>query len=869
MTGTHSPTERERLRRDQVERLYEQARALPPEARAQFVRDACGEDTELRWDLSSLLENAEVAERFFERLAEAVSLPASQEGRTVGHYQILALIGAGGMGAVYRARDTRLNRDVALKFLPAHLSVALDAEERLLIEARAAAALEHPNVCTVHEIGETDDGRPFIAMAFYEGETLKQRLQRGPLSVAEAVDVAAQIARGLAAAHAHGIVHRDVKPGNIIITPQGTVKLLDFGVAKVADVSITRPGSTPGTVAYMSPEQVRGDLTDHRTDLWSLGVVLYEMLTGTRPFRGGNDRVLLQAVLHDDPQPVAQRRPETPERLARIVERLLRKDPAGRYENVVEVLSELPGSPSGDDRPAFPLLERRGPASRGRLRPSWTEQSWKRIGLLGVGLTLFVALGGEMIKRLGPEAPELRRLAVLPLANLTERPQQDYFVAGMHDALVTELSRVGGLTVISRQSTVRYQGSDRPLPVIARELGVDALVEGSVFLAGDSVRITVQLIRAEPEEHIWAGSYHGALRNALTLQGEVATAIARAIQARAAPQVQGRLTPALPVSREAQEAYLKGLYHQERHILEVGLSSADRLKILDSAIAYLREAIALAPQWATAHAKLARAYHWVASSYPDLAAEFFPKSKEAALRALELDESDAQAHASLGFVLFLHQWDWSGAERSIRRALALDPNSHQWIYAMYLVAVGRYEQAIAHYRRAEERNPLSQLVKIQLAGAYSCAGRHDEAVAQLEEARRRWRENLAGIGAFLGNEYLAKSMYAEAIAEAQKAVALSDSAPEFVAMLAHVYARAQRDDAARKLVPWLEKRPGQWYAPELYAALGDTGKAVAMVQAAFKASPSHFMGFRCQPAYAALRAEPEVQEIVRRIGFPN
>ncbi len=351
---------------EEAERLYERARALEPGTRGAFVEAACRGDPRLREELVSLLEQAEAAEEFFDLLGGAIfpiSTPPEEQpdgtsyqvptdptwptprielpiGTTIGRYRIVSLIGSGGMGVVYRAYDGSLNRDVALKFLPP-LSTRLDDESRLLGEARAAAALEHPNVCTVHEIGQTEDGRPFIAMALCEGETLKERLRQGPMPVEEAVATAVQIARGLAVAHARGIVHRDVKPGNVILGDDGTVRLLDFGIAQVADSTLTPSGTTPGTVAYMSPEQVRGDAVDSRTDLWSLGVVLYEMLTGVRPFGGEDDRTLLAAILHTDPEPVSRRRPEVSPPLARVVERFLRKDPDVRYGSAAQVQTDL------------------------------------------------------------------------------------------------------------------------------------------------------------------------------------------------------------------------------------------------------------------------------------------------------------------------------------------------------------------------------------------------------------------------------------------------------------------------------------------------------------------------------------------------
>jgi TolB-like protein/Flp pilus assembly protein TadD len=477
-----------------------------------------------------------------------------------------------------------------------------------------------------------------------------------------------------------------------------------------------------------------------------------------------------------------------------------------------------------------------------------------------------VTAGWAIRSQLRRETPEIRRLAVLPLANLTGDERQEYFVAGMHEALVTELSQIPELTVISRQSTVQYQGTDRPVPAIARELGVDALLEGSVFRAEDSVRITVQLIRADPEGHMWAGTYRGALRNAIALQGEVARAVGHAIHARAAPE-RARLA-APPVRPEAQEAYLQGLYHLERQ-MTMELTRSDRLEALRTAVANLENAVSLAPEWAAAHAKLARAYHWIASSYEELAAEFYPKSKTAALRALELDPNEAQAHASLGFVLFNHEWDFEGAERSIKQALALDPNSHQWIYAMFLVAAGRSDEAAAHYQLAQERNPLSPLLKFQLAYAYSCAGRYDEAIAELEELQARGGDSPDWLRAGFGEIYLRKSMYPEAITALETAVTLSDSQPSFVSLLAHGYARAGRVGDAQRLVLWLEQRPGRWYAPQVYTALGDTGRAIAMVQSAFEQHSTNILYLRCAPAYPALRNKPQIREIVRRMGVPE
>jgi TolB-like protein/tetratricopeptide (TPR) repeat protein len=492
------------------------------------------------------------------------------------------------------------------------------------------------------------------------------------------------------------------------------------------------------------------------------------------------------------------------------------------------------------------------------------RRSHKRAAFAAGAVTTLAIAGLIIGTAVGGDAPEIHRLAVLPLSNLTGDPQQDYFVAGMHDALVTELAQIGALMVTSRQSVLRYEGSDRPMPEIARELGVDALVEGSVFRAGDSVRITVQLVRAEPEEHLWTGTYLGALHDALALQGNVARGLASAVHARVGPEEWSRLSSRRAVDPAAQEAYLQGLYLVQKFATTlVPVVSTDTLQ---AAIRYLEEAVALDPEWAAAHAKLAKAYHYLASA-GDHADEFYPKSKAAALRALELDETEAQAHAALGYVLFAHERDWAGAEREILRAMELDPSSYDWSYAHYLQYEGRHEEAITHFHKAEERDPLSTVLKEQVAYAYRCAGRHEEAIAQLDELEARMGSDGLGLGQEIGYEYSAMSKHDEAIAELEGAVARSDSLPQALAMLAYVYARAGRNDEARRLLSRLEGRSGKWWAPELYAALGETDRAVASLGAALEGKPHRIGGVKCLPAYQALRDDPRIQEVVRRFGY--
>jgi DNA-binding SARP family transcriptional activator/TolB-like protein len=489
---------------------------------------------------------------------------------------------------------------------------------------------------------------------------------------------------------------------------------------------------------------------------------------------------------------------------------------------------------------------------------------WKHAAGLAAAVVLAVT-GWAMLQGSQPQPSAIRRIAVLPLANLTGDPARDYFVAGMHDALVTELGRIPDLTVISRQSVIRYRDSDEPLPVIARALGVDAVVEGSVFLAGDSVRVTAQLIRAWPEQPVWTDMYHGALSHALALQREVARAIAVAIRATVTPALEARLANTRAVDPGAQREYHVGLHHLERYWLGT-LPREQGLEALRTGIAHLERAVALDPGWAAAHARLARAYHSRASGPFDLRDEFYAKSKAAALKAIALDDAEAQAHASLGFVLFTHEWDWAGAENELRRALELDPNSHHAVYAVFLQMAGRYEEAVAYFRLAEERNPLSRTLKRQVVAALFCARFYDEALEQSAQTFRLWPElGVAAESGFRANVYTARSMHAEAIREYEQAVALSDSAAWAVAGLAYVYARAGADDRAGALLRRLEEQPGS-YHPMVHAALGQTDQAVAMIEAALEERGLVALtDQRCFPEFDTLRHEPRLRELLGRM----
>lgn len=844
---------------DRVEQLFEQALALPPADRAAFLEAVAGADAALRDELASLLSHASDALHYFDRLTDlaaevartmagtgdpmAVPGDGSIAARTTGErdrFRIEGELGHGGMGVVYRAFDELLQRTVALKFLPPELSAAPGAAARLVAEARAAAALEHPNVCTIHEVGITTDGRVFLAMPCYDGETLKRRLEGGPLPVDRAMDCAAQIAAGLAAAHAAGLVHGDVKPGNVMVTSGGVVKLLDFGVARRGGQPVARP--LPGTLAYMAAEQIAGGAVDARTDLWALGVVLYEMLAGVRPVTADDTGATLDGVLQAAIAPVQQRRRDVPDDVAAIVTRLLERDPARRFASAGAVIS---------------AIERCRAKRRNRL-VRFAAGSALTAALVA-GLALHGASsGGE----------SLRTIAVLPLANAGGDPDHSQLTGALHQLLIAELGRIEMLIVIGPEPVASYDAAAHSMRGKAAELGADALVHGSVLVRGDSVRLALRLTDAASERALWAGAFDTELGDVLSLHGQAAREVARVLSRRLGERPPGPLRVG-DIDPRAQQAFLGGLYHMQEN-MQTLRPGGDPDSVLHLAIADFEEAIRIEPAWADAHAHLASVYHMYASMPGQQRAAEYEKSKSAALRALALDPGNAQAHGALGFVRFSHERDFAGAERALLRAIELDANSpYAWSHAMLLQLTGRHDEAIAAFHRAEARNPTAERLKLQIANAYTCADRHDEAIAQMEEVIRRVGERADAVQrgawrAFIARRHSSMGRHDRALAEIGRAVELAGDPGPILGSLAFVHARAGRTADARDYLNRIEARgPGAARAvPEVYAALGDTETAVANVLSTMALQPRFADRFPCTEGYRMLRDDPRIRELV-------
>jgi serine/threonine protein kinase/tetratricopeptide (TPR) repeat protein len=749
----------------------------------------------------------------------------------IGRYRVAAQLGTGGMGVVYRAYDEKLRRDVAIKLLNREPDDSSRA--RLLHEARTSSALNHPGICTVYEVEDQGD-QSFIVMELVDGRPLSDLIPPDGFRFESARSYGLQIADALAHAHARGVVHRDVKPSNILVTMNGRIKVLDFGIGKQLESEVghrttqsveapSESDTVAGTLAYMSPEQLRGEDVAARSDVWSLGIVLYELATGRRPFAGDTSFSLSASILTTDPPPLPA---GVATGLKKIIARCLTRDPAARYQDGGQVHAALE---------ALDVTPRSTPASRSPRRTT----SHTRV----------------------------RSLAVLPLENLSPGPDDDFFADGMTDALITTLAQIRALRVISRTSVMRYKGTRQPLPEIAQALNVDAIVEGTVLRSHGRVRIAAQLIHAVSDTHLWAKQYEGDVRDVLALQSDVARAIANEVQIQLSPQERSRLGRSRPVDPAAYEAFLKGRHFWYRR-------SPDALR---KGVELLQQAISLDPSYALAHAALAEAHASMGWDLFGLTApsESFPLAKQAAQRALEIDPTCAEAHAALGNTAMGFDWDWVTAEREFRHAIELKPQygpAHIW-YSHLLKAIDRTEESLAESRRALECDPLGLVLNMHMGWHLVYARQYEKAIEQCQKTLELDPTFILA-HVFLGQAYEHSGAFSDAIAAFERAVELSRRHPTYLADLGHGFAVAGRRADALNVLAELHGVSSQRYVAargiaEIHLGLGDVDEAFAWLERGFQQRNGWLIHIRDNPRYDGLRQDPRYLDLVRRINFPE
>jgi len=785
-------------------------------------------------------------------------------GQKFGHYLIEQKLGEGGMGVVYRARDEKLQRDVALKFLEALPTGSSASHERVLQEARAISALNHPNICTVYEVGEIEN-KPYIAMEFVEGRPLTMEITSNGMALEQVERYGMQLADALGHAHSRGVVHRDLKSANVIVTPQGRLKVLDFGISRRMESGTNSDGTTrfdqswesqhtfTGTLPYVAPEVLRGEEGDARSDIWSLGVLLYEMASGRRPFRGGTAFELSAAILRERAPLIT---PPLPPILQSVIERCLDKDPGQRYQSAGEVRAALEAATTSSRGNEYfnVLAKREGAAPQQHTARNLILLILLLVGLAELGHWYY---GKWATKTRKVMVGAIQSLAVLPLENLSGDSTEDYFADGMTDALITELSQIKKLRVISRTSVMQYKHTQKSLQEIAQELNVDAVVEGTVVRSGDRVRISAKLFQTNVEGALWADNFERKVTDVLALQSDVATAIARGIQVELSQPEASELARSRTVVPEAYEAYLKGRAEESKRTAE-GFRAA---------VEFFQTATEKDPTFAAAFAGIAVTYMNLANYQLSPPAEVMPKASRAAQKSLELDDRLAEAHAALATLRF-YGLERAGIEEEYLKAIALNPGYAQGLhwYALYLASRGRKEESITEIKLAHEIDPRSLIINANIGWCYYLAGEYDKAVEAAKETLRMDPSFGVAYG-YLAQAYVEKGQFTEAIDAARNFVSLEPGDASRRGELAAIYGRAGKKKEAEEIIAAFGKSSQAQYISAYdwamaYSGLGNKQQTLTWLEKAYQEKNGRLVNLGPHPEFAFLRKEPGFQQLI-------